>query len=283
MWVRNPTAVTRRHARQSLKTARMFTSFQMHPNRRRRYRPTPKAVAALEAELDDAFYNRKRGRGCSVLIGGDDTLVWLLVGHGEPYKREESIEDARPTVTSFRPLRYDVLLYDSAIGELRVNARSEWVKTLYRTAVGRHLFGDHATFSGTEKYTLQPLRVLGADALATFGVAGIDDIKLCELHLRFDGDPWETVTRRSSDLFRLFEARQKPFPEAGRIVRAGFRVKFAESPTPRLVTIRPTNVAHYTRDDDSVRVEAWLALRGFILKPKAARDDGPEPVLDRTR
>jgi hypothetical protein len=31
------------------------------------------------------------------------------------------------------------------------------------------------------------------------------------------------------------------------------------------VTIRPSNIAQYTRDDDAELVEQWLRRRGFIL------------------
>ena len=44
-----------------------------------------------------------------------------------------------------------------------------------------------------------------------------------------------------------------------------FQVKFADWKRPRSVTIRPSNIAHYTRDDDAELIEQWLRRRGFIL------------------
>jgi hypothetical protein len=101
---------------------------------------------------------------------------------------------------------------------------------------------------------------------------------LREVQFYFGGSPWEVVTRKS-DVFKLFESRKKPFPESGRIIRASFQVKFADSKTPRTVVIKPSNVAQFTRDDDSVLVERWLEARGFILGPEAEERDQLEPIL----
>lgn len=169
----------------------------------------------------------------------------------------------------FRPLKYDVLIYSPQIGELRVNARSKGEKQLYCSKFGKHLFGDEAIFPGAQKYTLDPLRKNGADSLACFDIEGIDEVKLKEVELYFDGDPWEVVVRKSDDVFKMLDARKKPFPEAGRIIRAAFRIKFTDAKTPRTVVIKPSNIAKFTRDDDSLLVDKWLEARGFIVRSEA--------------
>ena len=50
------------------------------------------------------------------------------------------------------------------------------------------------------------------------------------------------------------------------MIGASFQVKFTEARRCRAVVLKPSNVARYTRDDDSVRVERWLAARGFIKR-----------------
>jgi len=50
-------------------------------------------------------------------------------------------------------------------------------------------------------------------------------------------------------------------------------VKFTDSKTARTVTIRPSNIAQYTRDSDAAVVEDWLTKRGFIL---AEQEDDEE-------
>ena len=62
----------------------------------------------------------------------------------------------------------------------------------------------------------------------------------------------------------------------GWLVRAAFKVKFADSKTPRSVCIRPSNIAEYTRDDDGALVEQWLTKRGFILAGQAEGNEEAE-------
>jgi hypothetical protein len=97
---------------------------------------------------------------------------------------------------------------------------------------------------------------------------------LREVQLYLRGDPWELVTRKSSDFFQLLATRAAPFPEAGALVRATFAVKFAGSRKPRTVVIKPSNVAQFTRDEDAGLVERWLEARGFIQRTEP---DVPEP------
>ena len=54
-------------------------------------------------------------------------------------------------------------------------------------------------------------------------------------------------------------------PQRIRILRANFLVKFKDSKTPRTVSIRPANIAHYARDNDAIPLEDWLMKRGFII------------------
>ncbi|HMQ28909.1 MAG TPA: TPM domain-containing protein, partial [Acidimicrobiales bacterium] len=54
--------------------------------------PPAARFRALERELDDWFEERRRGRGTRVFAYQRDDAVWFLVRHGEPYKREESLD-----------------------------------------------------------------------------------------------------------------------------------------------------------------------------------------------
>jgi hypothetical protein len=205
--------------------------------------------------------------------------VWFLVRHGEPFKREESLNGSETASVCYRPLKYDVLVYQPEIGELRINARSKAEKRLYRSLFGTHLFDDEDFFPGTEKYTLAPLRELGEDALAPGDIDGIEWIKLREVQFFFGGTPWEIVTRKSDDVFALLKSRNKSFPVGGRIIKATFQVKFSDAKTPRSVVIKPSNIAQYTRDDDSLLVEQWLQARGFIINTEMEDREPTEAVL----
>jgi hypothetical protein len=277
IWLLDKGILERKHAEHYLAKVRSFESYQMDRSKKPAFRrPSAKQLDALASDLDGWFDGKKRGRGAKVIMCDRPDGVWFLVRHGEPFKREESLDGHDASSVCYRPLKYDVLVYAPQIGELRINARSKGEMQLYREKFGKHLFGDEGIFPGTEKYTLEPLRELGEDALSLADIEGIEWVKLREVQILFGGNPWELVTRKSDDIFALLKSRGRPFPEAGRIFRATFQVKFSDAKTPRSVVIKPSNVAQFTRDDDSVLVEKWLQARGFIVNPEAEENDHQE-------
>jgi hypothetical protein len=219
--------------------------------------------------MDDWFKEKRRGRGTRVFVYPDDHEVRFLVRHGEPFKREESLIGADVSSVCYRPLKYDVVVFDRQLGELRINARLVGEKALYRRLFGEHLFGDENCFPGTAKYTLEPLREYGADALACGDIDGIESIVLTEVHFLWGGTHREIEIRKAADVFAALEARGRKVPEKARIIKAIFKVKFADSKTPRSVKIRPSNIAEYTRDSDAAVLEEWLTFRGFIVNEEA--------------
>jgi hypothetical protein len=280
VWLLDRDILERKHAEHHIARVRSFEYYQM--DRRRRpalKRPSNKQLDALASDLDDWFEEKKRGRGTRIIMGEKDDGVWFLVRHGDPYKREESIDGGTASSVYYRPLKPDVVVYSTQIGELRVNARSKGEKQLYRAKFGKHLFGNEDIFPGTEKYTLDPLREMGEDSLAPGDIDGIDWVKLREVQFFFGGNPWEVVTRRSDDYFALLKSRDKPFPAGGRIIKATFQVKFSDAKTPRSVVIKPSNIAQFRRDDDSVLVEQWLEARGFIINGEVEDSEQPQAVL----
>lgn len=280
IWLLDKGILERKHAEHYLAKVRSFESYQMDRSRKPAFkRPSDKQLKVLAGALDDWFEEKKRGRGARIIVCEKEDGIWFLVRHGDPYKREESIDGLKASSVYYRPLKPDVLVYSPQIRELRINARSKGEKELYRTTFGKYLFGDEDIFPGTEKYTLDPLRELGEDSLALGDIDGIDWIKLREVQFFFGGNPWEVVTRKSDDVFALIKSRDRSFPESGRIIRATFQVKFSDAKTPRSVVIKPSNIAQFTRDDDSVLVEQWLEARGFIIKGEGQESDQPEKVL----
>jgi hypothetical protein len=280
VWLLDRDVLERKHAEQLLTKARSYESYQAARSPAPPFKaPSALQLRLLERALDDAFEGKKRGRGARVLVYERGDEVWFQVRHGEPFKREESLEGADPSSVCFRPSKRDVLTYHAAIGELRINARSKWEKDLYRAKFGEHLFGAEDLFPGTQKYTLEPLRTLGEEALRCEDVEGIDWVRLTEVQLFYGGTPWELVSRKSDDVFALLRSREWPFPESGRLIRATFQVKFSDAKSPRSVVVRPPNVAQFTRDDDSAFVEAWLGARGFIIRQESEDGDPADPVL----
>jgi hypothetical protein len=118
----------------------------------------------MEQEMNDWFESKKRGRGVRVFAYPDDNEVRFLVRHGEPFKREETMSGADVGSVCYRPLKYDVVVYDRRVGELRINASLVGEKRFYRQQFGKHIFGDVDHFPGNAKYTLEPLREYGSRA-----------------------------------------------------------------------------------------------------------------------
>ncbi|MBN9520539.1 hypothetical protein J0H58_18770, partial [bacterium] len=265
VWLDAPDRLERAHAEQHLPSPRTFEYYHTDP-------AAPPGLdfgrpSDLEAELNAWFERNRRGRTARVFPFNRDDGLWYLVRHGEPFKREEAAAataGAEPASIAYRPLRYDVVVFDPGLGELRVNAPLKGAKELYRTAFGRHLYGFPGAFPRADLYTLDPLRTDGPAALACADVPELERVTLREVQLYVPGSPWELVTHKSDDVFGLFAARDAGFPAGGRLSRAAFDVKFAAARRPRSVVVRPPNVAQFARDADAAAVERWLAARGFL-------------------
>lgn len=175
----------------------------------------------------------------------------------------------------YRPLKYDVVVYDQRLGDLRMNCQLVGEKRLYCQKFGQHFFGNPDSFPGKRKYTLEPLREYEVDALACGDIEGIESITLTEIQFYWGGAHGEIEIRKAGDLFAALAARQGRFPDGPRIIKAVFKVKFEDSKTPRSVKIRPGNIAEYTRDSDAALIEQWLELRGFILHEENASNETP--------
>lgn len=279
VWLKDPELLERKHAEQFLRSVRSFDSFatKASPVPQRR---DPMAMAALIAkDLDDYFEKKKRGRNTKVFPYIHDDGVWFLVRHGDPFKREGAIDDKGESVgVYYWPEKFDVIVLDPVEGELRINARNKGEKKEYRKLFGRHLYRDDGFFGGESKYTLEPLRERGEDAIAP--VEGMEQVVLTEVHFLWGGSHHEREIRKADDIFAAYRDRNRAFPAKAPIVKACFRITFSDSDTPRTVTIRPPNVAQYTRDADAAVVEKWLKARGFIIKQsEEANEPAAEPVL----
>ena len=255
----------RKHAEQYLTRPRVFEYFQTQA------RPVPAfkqpswvTLVALEHDLDNWFEKKKRGRGSRVFVYPKGDSIWFLVRHGDPFRREGSLDGDQMSSVFYRPEKHDVLVYEPALGELRMNTCNKGEKEIYRVEFGRNVFGNKDFFPGTGKYTLEPLRRDGAVSIVCTDVDGMDWVRLREVQFLRGGTEREIEIRKAKDLFAALEGRGQSMPARAPILRASFHVKFTDAKSPRIVTIRPSNIAQYTRDSDADVVEDWLQKRGFI-------------------
>lgn len=266
VWVIDPDLVQELHAEQFITHPRSFEYYQCKSASPPKFNlPRAGVLRGLEKDLDQWFEEHRRGHGTRVFAFCKGDGVWFLVRHGSPYRREGSIRNGEPSSVHFRPLKFDVLVYDPRIGEIRINAGSQGEKSLYREQFGKRLFGDPDFFPGTRKYDLEPLRRDGKKALVCIDVSGMEWVRLKEIQFYRGGAYGEIEVRKASDVFAAYEARRAMLPERPRIIRAIFEAKFEDCPRPRTIAIKPPNVAQYTRDDDSTIIEDWLAKRGFVM------------------
>ena len=281
-WLTDQQAFERTHAEMFTTHPRVFEYFQTYPGVRPSFAPpSPEQLEPLERARGEAFHGRNRGRGARVFAFPHAHDCLFLVRHGDPYRREGKLDGDEAGSVIYRPLRFDVVVYDYRSATLRVHAQTVWETSLYRGQFGRHLFGDMAHFPDMGRYTLEPLRAQGRDSLDCPEVPEIKWVALTGVYLHWGGEYDELEVRKARNVFAALRNRNGRLPGRPKIVRATFDVHFRGSKHPRPLMLKPPNVAQYARDEDSVIVDRWLAARGFILNARPEAHEEPGAVLER--
>lgn len=271
VWLADQELVQNKHAEQYLLTPRSFEYFPRSVEEVPDFKlPASKVLRAMEPDLDKWFEEHRRGRGARVFMFPREGAVWFMVRHGQPLRREGSIEAGKSTSVLYRPECFDIVIYDHSLGELRIHAGSKGEKSLYREVFGKHLFGSAGFFGVGGKFTLDPLRVSGEACLECADIEGIERIDLCEVQFHWGGAQTEVEVRKASNVFAAYASRERSFPVSPKITKAVFNVKFADSTKTRKVTVSVPNRTSCRRNEDSTLVERWLLARGFTVNSEAA-------------
>jgi len=234
----------------------------------------------MQSRMDNWFEAKRRGRNSRVFAFPRGEKIWLLVRHGMPMRREgKHQEDGESGIAFYRPQKHDVLIYDSASDEIAVNAETKGERELYLKTFGLVLFGNEDYFDRSERYTLDPLREHGPDALAHEDIEGLAGVRLVEFGRRWPGKIAELEIRKSEDLFKSYGDNWEKRLSGGSFTHATFKFAFDGTKRERSVTIRPANIARYERESDAEVIESWLKARGFWSIPAAAADDADTKVL----
>ena len=121
--------------------------------------------------------------------------------------------------------------------------------------------------SGRNCFTLQPLGKDGADSIEPAGIVGLLAVRLTQIHFTWDNFLRPTLIWMAADLFDL-RAFEDPLcaliPASAVISRAVFSFYFADSPTPRSVSISPPFKLELERPSDAEIVQRWASLHGFL-------------------
>jgi len=255
----------------SAQARRAFTSFQSQ-------RPSPPKVVSdlatgtrtLSNDLDHWFYQRRCGRGASAHCSQNEGSLFVFVSHGTPMRRLDVLDAGMRDSLICRPIKDDIAVFDKLVGELRINAETIPQREIYRRLIGKHLFGDEEMFPPGEKYTLDPLLDYGEAALSVAMVEELTGAACHSVKMLLPGHKPEELTSRRQDVLEVLEERIDWLRRQGyddiRLTEAKFSLSFAESRRSRVVTIKPPNVAIYSRDGDSEVVERFLRDRGFITE-----------------
>jgi hypothetical protein len=268
VWLDRPDLLERVEAEQFLEHPRSFEYYRVESDRPGNV-PDEMALSVdrmnvFESDLNDWFEDHRRGRTVKVFPVDRTDSLWFLIRHGEPFKREESVLGTEPSSVAYRPLKYDVAVYDRRWHELRIHAQLKGQRQLYRRTIGQLVFGMDAEFVAAEKYDLEPLRTLGDRSLVCTDVEGIEQVKLKELQYDWGGPFDAQQVEKATDVFAALRERGGAIPGAPSLIRAVFAVQFRNSKRPRSVTIKVPDKALYQRDADGASVEQWLLKRGFL-------------------
>lgn len=282
LWLANPDSLERLHAERFLvkpKSFQHFLSTAGHlPDLQH---PAEAVLQALQEDLNDWFETKKRGRGTRVFPFAREDGFWFLVRHGEPYKREGTLENGEPSSVYYRPEKFDVLIYNPQIGELAIHAGTKGEKQVYCRSFGKHLFGSEAFFdveSVDGKFTLDPIIADWRNCVACEDVEGIDEVRLTELQFRHNAMQYHVEVQKADDVFAAMDDIDRAVPAGATLLRASFKVKFSGALRPRTVVIRPPNVTIFDRESDSDLLNRWMIKRGFI-RMEASRDDAESDAV----
>lgn len=285
IWLAKPDLLERQHAETVAFNRSNFTYFAG-----RNIKSPPQGLGLtisdaqcreMEALMDPWFEKKRRGRGSRVFVFPHESRIWILIRHGMPMRREgEHKEDGKDSIAFYRPQKDDVLIYDTEVNEIGVNAGTKGECALYLETIGAVLFGDSAYFELAERYTLQPLIDHGPACLVCEDIPGLSRVRLVEFGRVWDGTVPEYENRRSDDLFDTYGDDWATRLRLGRLSYAKFKIGFEGEKKERSVMIRPVNVARYERDSDTSLIETWLKARGFWKLTNEAEGDDDFEVLE---
>lgn len=269
IYVKSPELLERVHSEQFIGARKSFRYFLPRDASRSGIERSSTAVAEMESDLAAWFESKKKGNQVRIVEFAKDTETWLLVRHGDGFKRESAQRNGKSTSVFYRPEKYDIIVYTHQSGELRINAEDR-DRSVYRRSFGRRYFGDEHFYPDEAfKYTLEPLK-RGASSIAWSDVEGIDHVVLEEVRYEIGGAYRESKTHSAADLFAALAGQPMLTPP---IKSARFKIRFSDSNKARSVIVTPPVSAKFTRDSDGERVAEWLLKRGFDLSGRPSEQD----------
>jgi hypothetical protein len=228
------------------------------------------ATEASKATLGPWFEQRKRTCKCETFVYRDGDEVRILITHGGLFRADGNITDRLElSRLPWRPQKHDSIVYDVKTGVLKVHARLEAERQVYRETLGQALTSDAGFFLAGACYTLEPLRSNGGVLSLADGINGA---RLTEVVVEADSTECRQVLFKGNDLTKIVAGYGDTAVLAGEIVRSCFALSYTTGGRPRKLEVRLPNVADHDRDRDGIASEGFLRANGFIAT--AADADG---------
>jgi hypothetical protein len=270
-WMVDHTIVQSVHTEQAEYQRRRFETFY---GRKEAWPDLSKErIVALEDALNNWFDSLKKGRGVQVMVymrsGG---AVSFHLRHGEILKRDCALKNNGMTSrVVYRPERYDFASYIPSECKLEIHADSQREMKTYQKMFGLFLFGDENFFvgnDGTKRYTLDPIRERGRDALICSDVDGLEWTRLKELHTRIPGRTnYNEVFKSEHCLFDEWDKVGRRYQETAEFYRATFQIQVVGMSRARSLTVCLPNVTIFDRGSEIDRIfMQWLKNRKFAVR-----------------
>jgi len=280
LWLRDRAHLIRQHNRLRLVrlTAFEYAGAKTPSGLRPAFDPADKlALVNLTTSLDAWFARNQRGAETTRVevypLRGD---FYYLIRHADVFTRLPKVERQNTEFMHFHPERDDVVVLSPRLDEIRVNARTRAERDLYISQFGLHLRGDAHYFSERAPYTLEPLRIIGADCLKPRNLPAIGNIRLRELEVSFQDKEHELISRSPRGLFELAAlegVEASPIPAQGRLARAVFELQFSGSNKFYPLEIRVPNMLKVSRHCDFQAIQTWVCQTGFRLGHEALSEE----------
>lgn len=255
------------HRLQALNARRTYSYFQsasdVVPSLQE---PLELSRVSFENAVGSYFESKRCGRGTIAAMHLCEDSLDLTVSHGRPWQLQDVLVDGVRDILSFQPLQDDLLHFNRVTGELKINATTTIQKEMYRASFGRFFFGDENMFPPGDIWTTEPLRVNSEAALSVVNIPELLSATLTSVTLFVAGAKPELVTTRRADLIEILDERIGYYESLDidvRIAEARIELRFIDGRRTRSVTIKPPNIAVYTRDGDADVIELFLHERGF--------------------
>jgi hypothetical protein len=226
-------------------------------------------LAKIKRELDQWLDKYGKGRGnVSIQTTVEGPTCLVTIRHGGHYRRGNKIDAGEISTFAFRPPEYDVLLIDLPAGVIGLNLANKSKRQMekFLQVFGDNLLGPGNGYAPAIRYSFAPLWRDGADSMRCDDIPGMEWVRATEWSWHRVGVKLVRTHNAGTDLFEEMEAGNVvAITPATQFVMVKFEIKFANHPKPRVVVLRGTNTAEYTRDEDAPVVEEWLLRRGFRL------------------